>query len=283
MLIVDDEKSLRDMLQLLFHKQGFEATTAANYTEGVAAAIRLEPRRHPLRHQDARRERPGPAFPRPRRGPSDARHHDHGPHLDRGRDPGPQARRHRLHPEAVQQRRARDDRPPGARGEAAPGREPLPAPGARRQVQLRQHHRPRQPDAGDLPDDRADRQGLHDRARDGRERHRQGSHRAADPFLVDPQGQEVRLDQLRRAARDAPRVRALRPRAGRLHRRRAREARSLPGGRRRHALPRRDLRDDAHDAGQAAPRHPGEGGPPRRRQRGDRRSTSASSPRPTRT
>ncbi len=43
LLIVDDEKSLRDMLQLLFHKQGFEATTAANYTEGVAAAIRLNP------------------------------------------------------------------------------------------------------------------------------------------------------------------------------------------------------------------------------------------------
>ena len=43
MLIVDDEKSLRDMLQLLFHKQGFEATTAANSTEGVAAAIRLSP------------------------------------------------------------------------------------------------------------------------------------------------------------------------------------------------------------------------------------------------
>jgi DNA-binding NtrC family response regulator len=43
MLIVDDEKSLRDMLQLLFHKQGYEATTAANYTEGVAAAIRLSP------------------------------------------------------------------------------------------------------------------------------------------------------------------------------------------------------------------------------------------------
>ncbi len=42
-LIVDDEKSLRDMLQLLFHRQGFEATTAANYTEGVAAAIRLTP------------------------------------------------------------------------------------------------------------------------------------------------------------------------------------------------------------------------------------------------
>ena len=43
LLIVDDEKSLRDMLQLLFHKQGFEATTAANFTEGVAAAIRHVP------------------------------------------------------------------------------------------------------------------------------------------------------------------------------------------------------------------------------------------------
>ena len=42
-LIVDDEKSLRDMLGLLFHKQGFEVLTAANYTEGVAAAIRSNP------------------------------------------------------------------------------------------------------------------------------------------------------------------------------------------------------------------------------------------------
>ena len=35
LLIVDDEKSLRDMLAFLFHKQGFEVTTAANFTEGV--------------------------------------------------------------------------------------------------------------------------------------------------------------------------------------------------------------------------------------------------------
>jgi two-component system, NtrC family, response regulator PilR len=42
-LIVDDEKSLRDMLGLLFHKQGFEVLTAANYTEGSAAAIRSNP------------------------------------------------------------------------------------------------------------------------------------------------------------------------------------------------------------------------------------------------
>lgn len=43
LLIVDDEKSLRDMLQLLFHKQGFEVQTAANFTEGVAGALRLSP------------------------------------------------------------------------------------------------------------------------------------------------------------------------------------------------------------------------------------------------
>src|SRR5262249_55000314 len=42
-LIVDDEKSLRDMLGLLFHRQGLEVLTAANYTEGVAAAIRSNP------------------------------------------------------------------------------------------------------------------------------------------------------------------------------------------------------------------------------------------------
>jgi len=43
LLIVDDEKSLREMLGLLFHKQGFEVLSAANYTEGVAAALRSSP------------------------------------------------------------------------------------------------------------------------------------------------------------------------------------------------------------------------------------------------
>jgi two-component system response regulator PilR (NtrC family) len=43
LLIVDDEKSLRDMLSVLFHKQGFEVLSAANYTEGVAAAVRNSP------------------------------------------------------------------------------------------------------------------------------------------------------------------------------------------------------------------------------------------------
>ena len=43
LLIVDDEKSLREVLQYFFHKQGFEVSIAANYTEGVAAALRSSP------------------------------------------------------------------------------------------------------------------------------------------------------------------------------------------------------------------------------------------------
>ncbi len=43
LLIVDDEKSLREVLQYFFHKQGFEVSIAANYTEGLAAALRSNP------------------------------------------------------------------------------------------------------------------------------------------------------------------------------------------------------------------------------------------------
>ena len=141
--------------------------------------------------------------------------------------------------------------------------------GARREVHVREHHRPGLAHAGDLPDDRADRAGLLDRPPDGRERHRQGADRAGDPLHLDPQGPQVRLDQLRRAARAAPRVRALRPRAGGVHRRGQGQARPLHRGRPRHALPRRDLRDDADDAGQAPAGDPGEGDPQGRRQRRD--------------
>jgi len=43
LLIIDDEKSLREVLQYFFHKQGFEVSIAANYTEGLAAALRSNP------------------------------------------------------------------------------------------------------------------------------------------------------------------------------------------------------------------------------------------------
>ena len=70
---------------------------------------------------------------------------------------------------------------------------------------------------------------------------------------------------------------------GRVHRRRREQAGQVPGGRRRHALPRRDRRDAARAAGQAAARAAGEGGRARRRESRPRRSTSASSRRPTAT
>ena len=55
----------------------------------------------------------------------------------------------------------------------------------------------------------------------------------------------VRGRQLRGPARDAARERAVRSRAGRVHRRHARATRLLRAGRGRHHLPRRDRRDAA--------------------------------------
>ena len=52
----------------------------------------------------------------------------------------------------------------------------------------------------------------------------------------------VRRRQLRRHPREPARERALRAQEGRVHRRQRRSARALRGGRRRHALPRRDRR-----------------------------------------
>ena len=93
----------------------------------------------------------------------------------------------------------------------------------------------------------------------------------------------VRRRQLRRAARDAARVGALRPRARRLHRRRSRAPRPLRAGRRRHALPRRDRRPAAEHAGEAAARAAGAGVRAPRRHAHAAAWTSASSRRPTAT
>ena len=94
--------------------------------------------------------------------------------------------------------------------------------------------------------------------------------------------QAVRRRELRRPARDAARVGAVRPRQGQLHRRLSRQAGQARAGRQRHDLPRRSRRDDAAHAGPAAAlprdRRAAEG---RRRPRRGPRSTSASSPPPT--
>ncbi len=68
---------------------------------------------------------------------------------------------------------------------------------------------------------------------------------------VESGGQALRLGQLRRESRGAARIRAVRPREGRLHRRHRPAHRPLRGGERRHAAVGRDLRDGCPPPGQA--------------------------------
>ena len=90
-----------------------------------------------------------------------------------------------------------------------------------------------------------------------------------------PPGQAVRGPELRRPARLAARVRAVRARAGRLHRRHRRAQGPLRGGPRRHDLPRRGRRDLARDAAPPPARAPGGRGAAGRRQQRRARSTCA--------
>ena len=87
--------------------------------------------------------------------------------------------------------------------------------------------------------------------------HRQGAGRPGDPLQRRHPTRAAGRRQLRGAARAAARERALRPRAGRLHRRRPPEEGPVRAGQGGHAVPRRDRRAAAGDAGQAAPRAPG--------------------------
>ena len=87
----------------------------------------------------------------------------------------------------------------------------------------------------------------------------------------------VRRRQLRGDPRDPARERDLRPREGLLHGRHRTPPRLLRAGRRRHALPRRDRRDEPGDAGQVPPRPPGRALPARRGAEPRSSSTSASS------
>ena len=92
----------------------------------------------------------------------------------------------------------------------------------------------------------------------------------------------VRRDQLRVGAGEPARERALRLRARRVHRRQGAEARPVRGGRRRHAVPRRDRRAAGGHAGQAAQGAGGDDVPaPRRHARSDGRACGSSRP-PTR-
>ena len=92
--------------------------------------------------------------------------------------------------------------------------------------------------------------GVHHR----RERHRQGSRRADRARPEPPPQASVPGRQLRRDLAQPDRERDLRPRERQLHRRRSPAPGLLRARPRRHAVPRRDHRDAAGAAGQAAAR-----------------------------
>ncbi len=90
------------------------------------------------------------------------------------------------------------------------------------------------------------------RVRHRRERHRQGAGRAHRARPQPAPQAPVRRGQLRRDLAQPDRKRAVRPREGQLHRGRTSAPGFLRARARRHAVPRRDHRDAAGPAGQAA-------------------------------
>ena len=120
-------------------------------------------------------------------------------------------------------------------------------------LQLRRDHRRSRRRCGGQDAARPHRRqpGVHGAAhrRDG---HRQGPGRQGDPLQQRSRGEAVREHHVLGAAGAAARKRALRTRARRVHRRASAEARPVRDRRRRHGVPRRDRRDDAGAAVQAA-------------------------------
>ena len=145
------------------------------------------------------------------------------PH-DRVREPRERDRCHapgrvRLPDQAVQAPGAVAGRQAGRRGPAAAGGEPSAPGGGRAPLQLRQHPRAVEGHAGRVRADPGG--GGHRRPgpAPGRQRLGQGAGGAGHPLAQRPARGPVRRRQLRRHSRDPAGIRAVRPRAGRLHRR----------------------------------------------------------------
>ena len=157
--------------------------------------------------------------------------------------------------------KALETTPPAPRGAGA-ARQPGPA------LQLRSHRR-REPGRGrrqGAAPEGGDEPGL-DRAADGRERDRQGSRGQGASLQQRSRVEAVHEHHVLGAARGAAGERAVRPRARRVHGRRSAEARAVRDGGRRHGVPRRDRRDGAGPAGEAAAVSRGEDVQARRRVR----------------
>ena len=212
-LIVDDEKFIRDILADFLGMEGYIVRTAE---DGTAALTELSHARYDIDHQrpqDAAHGRHRAARGHRRRGAERAhRHHDR---LRHGRDGNrrDEARRLRLHPQAVQGRGGHPRRPARPREAAPLGGEPAAPRGAVALQGERGHHR--QPLA---------RRGAGDRRRRGapRDRRRPRLHvarRRRGGFLRAPAPRAAAAGQPRRrtwptAPPRARRLRASSPRRG---------------------------------------------------------------------
>ena len=193
---------------LLAENRAMAARRAGPRAGGHAHHRREAPRRR--RHRD----------PAPRQGglAGDGGHRDDGVrlHPDRGR--GAEARRAGLPDQALRHRRAEDRRAQRAARAAARGGEPSSSrPSSRAGRGSTGSWATRPPCAGCSTSSARSRRPARPCSSNGRERHRQGARRQGHPRPVAPARRPLRLRELRRAAGDAARERALRPHEGRVH------------------------------------------------------------------
>ncbi len=215
-LIVDDERAIQTTLTRRARGRRLSGHRGGLGRAGPRPPAGRHARHHLPRHLDAghrraRHPRRDEAPAAGARGGDDLRPRHH---RDRGQ--GHQARRLRLHREAALAREDAADRDPGPRAHAARAREPQPA----RPARARPGDRRQEPaDRAPAPADRGRGALERPRAHPGRERHRQGAGGPRRPHPVRAARGALRRGQLRGHPRGADRVRAVRSRARRLHRR----------------------------------------------------------------
>ena len=144
-------------------------------------------------------------------------------------------RRVRLRAEAVRDRGDGGQDREGARAAAHAPRARLPPSRTARHLRLRPHHRLERRSAARARRGEEGGEEQHHRAHPRRDGHRQGADRRRDPSQFAARRAQLRQGQLRGAAGEPARERALRSREGCVHRRRQAAHRPLRAGGRRHA------------------------------------------------
>ena len=122
-LVIDDEEIMREILEALLTREGYQVRLASSGDEGLELAQVDAVRRGDRRRDDARhgRHRHARRAEEARRRAAGA--DDHGVRVGRDGDRGDEARRLRLHHQAVQERRSAGRRPQRRRAAPAGGRE----------------------------------------------------------------------------------------------------------------------------------------------------------------